>query len=1092
MSDFLATLILSDVKRYNIDMNQEFAASYKQLNDRQKEAVDAIDGPVLVVAGPGTGKTQILSLRVASILQRTDSDPGSVLCLTFTNFAATNMRDRLARLVGPSAHNVMVRTFHSFAAEIMNLYPDYFWNGARLQIAPDAVQLEIIQDILSELPLDNPLALKFAGAFTALNDVQQGMRLAKEAGLTPEKLAAMIAVNSTYLDVIEPQLVEILSATLSAKKLPGLLQKIEELPDQNIDETVTPLTSLSTVIKDSFRAAAEADLETSKTTQTGKLKRQWVQTVNGQKGLFDERRRNQWWQALSGVYAQYRDRLHKVGYYDYSDMIVEVITQLEQQPELLASVQERFLYVLIDEFQDTNAAQLRLAHLVASNFSSEGKPNLMAVGDDDQSIFAFNGAELNNMLTFRRTYQDTKTIVLSDNYRSTQDVLDTAQTVIEQADDRLVKREADLTKDLRAKSDASQGTIEHLRYPTRQHQLTELAKRVKQTWQDNPEQDIAVLARGHESLSQLSSLLNLLKVPLRYERQNNVLEHPLVQQVNLLAEIVVGLRSGDQDIVNRNLAIILQHPVWKISSKQLWKFAVDNYAKPHWLESLLDHPDDKLVDLGQWLLWLARETRHEPLPVILDYLIGLRAGSHLTSPLRQYFLTLRPVDSTYLEGLSAIQTLRDAANEFATAHGKADLEDYVRFIGLHNELQRPITDESWFLSGGHTVQLMTVHKSKGLEFDTVFLADATEDNWKPRHIGRKPPANLPLQPYGEQYDDYVRLLYVAATRARSSFVVTSYAFDGQGRELLSTPLINQLPVLEIDSKQVDTVEVLEQTVGWPRLESSDEKSLLQARIDKYRLSPTAFLQFLDITTGGPQHFLERQLLRLPEVTTATMAYGTAIHRALQIGQQLSNSNRFTLQAVLETYETALEGQLMTTTDYSRYLEHGKKTLINLFEEKGYELTKDGQPEVSINELRLGDALVTGKIDLVNANGNELLISDYKTGKPLTNFTTGDQTKAVKAWRHRNQLMLYMLMTKQSGRFRNATNIKSRMIYVEAESAAELSLELPYDDAGAERLERLVNAVWKHVCDLHFPDVRHYKESIDGITLFEEDLLSGNI
>ena len=148
-------------------MDKEFLAAYKQLNSEQRQAVDALEGPVLVVAGPGTGKTQLLSTRVANILRKTDTDASSILCLTFTNKAATNMRERLYQLIGPASRNVVVRTFHSFAAEIMNQYPDYFWNGARLSVAPDPVQLEIIQSLLARLPLDNPLASTFAGALTA-------------------------------------------------------------------------------------------------------------------------------------------------------------------------------------------------------------------------------------------------------------------------------------------------------------------------------------------------------------------------------------------------------------------------------------------------------------------------------------------------------------------------------------------------------------------------------------------------------------------------------------------------------------------------------------------------------------------------------------------------------------------------------------------------------------------------------------------------------------------------------------------------------------------------------------------------------------
>ncbi len=1075
-------------------MDQEFQKAYKQLNKAQKAAVDAIEGPVLVVAGPGTGKTQLLSLRVANILKKTDTDPGSILCLTFTNFAATNMRERLAALVGPTAHNVVVRTFHSFAAEIMNLYPDYFWNGARLGIAPDAAQLEVIQAILSELPLDNPLALKFAGAYTMVSDVQQALKLSKEAGLTPEKLAAMLAVNEAYLDVIEPRLVEALSPTLSMKKLPELQTAIDALPDQNIDADVTPLTSLSTVLKESLATAIASDEATGKTTQTGKWKRRWLQTVNGQKGLFDERRRGAWWQAVAPVYAAYRDRLHALGYYDYSDMIVEVITQLEQHPELLASIQERFLYALIDEFQDTNAAQLRLSHLVASHSGSEGRPNLLAVGDDDQSIFAFNGAEINNMLAFRRTYESVKLIVLTDNYRSSQSILDSAQTIIEQADDRLVKREAGLTKNLRAATTIGQGTIQHLAYPTREHQLSGLAREIQQTWQQSDTQSLAVLARSHKSLRELSSLLASLRVPIRYEQQNNVLEQAVVAQVCLLAEIVAGLASGDQMTVNHHLAHLLQHPVWRIRPETLWRLAVDNYARPHWLDSLLQHEDEQLAALGSWLLWLAQTAAQEPLPVLLDYLIGLRTGSHLTSPLREYFLANKPIDNTYLEGLSALQTLRGASAEFAAARpGATTLDDFVRFIRLHQTLDRPITDESWFISGERAVQLMTIHKAKGLEFDTVFVLDAVEDSWKPRHLGRKPPANLPLQPYGEQYDDYVRLLYVAATRAKQSLTVGSYYSDEQGRALLPTPLISGLPATRIDAKNAaPPIEILEQSLTWPRLSSNDEQALLSAKLVNYQLSATALLQFLDVTSGGPQHFLERQLLRLPDMTTPAMAYGTAVHKALQTAQQLANSDSFNLEKVLDSYAASLEKQQLPQAETARYQTHGRQILTALFQDRGFSLSKGGQAEIALTDIAVQNARLGGKLDHLLQTDSALLITDYKTGKQLNSFTTRDQTKAVKAWRHRTQLLFYVLLAARSGRFKSITSYSTRMLYVEAEDAAQLSLELQPAPGDLERLERLVGVVWQHVIALDFPDIRHYSDDAAGISNFENDLLDGKL
>jgi DNA helicase-2/ATP-dependent DNA helicase PcrA len=1069
-------------------MDKEFKAAYAQLNAAQKQAVDTIEGPVLVVAGPGTGKTQLLSVRVANILEKTDSDAANILCLTFTNKAATNMRERLYRLAGPASRNVVVRTFHSFAAEIMNQYPDYFWEGARLSVAPDAVQDDIIQTILAGLPLDHPLATTFAGTYTALRDVKNGLKLAKEAGLTPEELRQIIRANLKYVDKIEPQISEILTPALSAKKLPDLQAAIAGLPPQKLENDL--LLPLNAVIQDSLDFAINEDLPTGKTKETGNWKKRWLQTVEGEKGMFAERKRNDWWLAVADVYEEYRHQLHRRGYYDYSDMLIEVLEQLQKEPDMLADIQERFLYVLIDEFQDTNAAQLRLAHLVADHYSANNRPNLMAVGDDDQSIFAFNGAELNNMLGFRRSYPDTKLIVLKDNYRSAQAILNTARQIIEQAEDRLVKREPSLTKNLSAKRPPkAQPDIRHFSYPTREHQYALTAQRIKELWESG-QKDVAVLARQHDSLKQLASILLSEKIPVRYDQQSNVLEHEAVKQVVLIARLAVAVAEGDKTAVNSGLTELLRHPMWQLRPATLWRLAAANYSAPDWLGSLLNHDDDHLNGIGNWLVWLARMSHEQPLPLVMEYILGLREGQYLLSPFREHYLKLQPTTSDYLETLSAIELLQGVTLEFAAR--QAVLADFVRFVELNLSTNRVIGDESWFMSSDQAVQLLTVYKAKGLEFEHVFVVDATETMWRPRSGGRASPANLQLQAYGEKYDDYIRLLYVAATRAKRVFTATSYFTDSKGNELLPTPLISQLPTTVIDRPVEDPIEVLENDLRWPRLTSKDEKALLGSRLEKLTLSPTALIDFLNVAEAGPDSFLERHLLRLPRERSAVGSYGTAVHAALETAQRLVNTSKLEPGTVLDRFEAALTDEHLAPLDYERYKTRGEELLPKLLSNDSFVLSKGGLAEQRLSDIMLDTARVGGKLDRIDVAENVLVISDYKTGVPLGSFTTQDKTKMVKAWRHRTQLLFYALLAMRSGRFKTAKAIRAQMLYVEAEKASQLVLGFEPGPNDLERLQKLIEAAWKHIINLEFPDVSRYPATLEGIEQFEQDLIDGNI
>ncbi len=1072
----------------------EFDKTYNQLNDEQRLAVDTIDGPLLVIAGPGTGKTQLLSARVANILKKTDADASSILCLTFTNKAATNMRDRLTELIGIDAHRVVVKTFHSFAAEIMNIYPEYFWNGARLSTAPDAVQIEIIQDILTRLPLDNPLAMKFAGQFTAINDVQKGLKLAKEAGLTPEKLAATIKLNEAYIDVIESELVEILSETLNIKKLDELRDKIDNLPPQGISEEARPLLPLDTIIKESLAEAITLDEGTNKTENTGKWKRRWIQTVAGQKGMFDERKRNSWWRSLADVYQSYRTELHNRGYYDYADMLVEVISQLEQRDDLRADIQERFLYVLIDEFQDTNDAQMRLAHLVSDHHSANNKPNIMAVGDDDQSIFRFNGAELNNMLGFSRSYPSAKLIVLTENYRSSQDVLDTAAKVIDHAEDRIVKRRADISKELIAKNPPIQkSTILHRSYNSREEQLSDVAKNIEA---QKSYSSTAVIARNHSSLRMMADLLLRKKVPVRYEQQRNILDHEIVQQLELLADAVLAIKEGDVDTVNFSISRLLRYPAWGIDAKDLWQIAVENYRNPNWLDTMTSSSNNTLSSTAEWLHWLSSENAHQPLPVLIEHLLGLRESEVFTSPIRQYYFEKKRDNDDYLHGLSAVQLLRSAVDDFIKADQQATLTDFLRFLQIHRENQQFITDESPFVQAEDSVELLTVHKSKGLEFDRVYIIDTVEGNWQPRAGGRKPPANLPLQPHGDDDDDYARMMYVAVTRAKRDVIATSYRFDHAGQEVLPTPLIRNSfsKIKDIEAQDTSTIiQTLEEHLRWPVIEAGQMNAYLRGRLEDYQLSVTHLLNFLDVTAGGPKYFTERNLLRLPSAKTTSMGFGTAMHSVLQEAQLQRNRGELSIKALEDIYENALAQERLEKQEHARYRQHGIETIHRLFNTIGLDLPRGSKPEQSFQDILVGKARLSGKIDRLDyINKTQVRVVDYKTGRPLRSFATKDKLLQEKVWRQKTQLIFYAVLLQHSPRFSDSIGIEGEMIYLEAENKNDLSRSYHPSKEDISRMESLIGIVWQKITSLDFIDTSNYEDSFDGIVQFEEDLLSHKI
>lgn len=1067
-----------------------FNKVYDSLNPKQKEAVNTIDGPLLVVAGPGTGKTQLLGARVANILRKTDVYPDNILCLTFTNKAADNMKQRLLDIIGSDAVSVVVNTFHGLAADVMNRHPEYFWHGARLLIAPDALQLEVMQRILSSLPPDHPLALKFAGQFTLVDDAAGAIKLAKEAGFTPDRLREIIKDNLKYINEIEPDFIELGQTRISPKTLPKIASLVEFLPKQSFATTTAALQSIQSVIQDSFQAGLEEAEKTGKTTPISRWKARWIQHVDDQYGLFNERRRNEWWLGVADAYEAYRGLLHSQGYYDFDDMLVEVISQIEKHADLKASLQEQFQYVLIDEFQDTNAAQIRLAHLIADHVDLP-EPNIMAVGDDDQSIFKFQGAELSNMLRFTKDYKKAKRLVLTDNYRSTQSILDESAGIIAHAKYRLVNKLPNLAKDLRAAAAPStKSNILHSSYRSREEQLVSTAKIAKDLLQKG--NSVAILARRHSSLRDTAMILHQNHTPISYEQSNNILEQPVIEQLVLILKILVYLKRGEASRINELLSLTLRHPMWNIDGKKLWTFAVNQQKHYDWFLGLIESKDKKLKATGQWLEWLSGLSAKEPLAVIVEFVLGLRDNPDYKSPIKSYFLEQSAVTESRIEALSAVQLLRSLVSEFRMGKA-AKVEDFVTFVEIMQVAGKPISDISPFVSGEKCVQLLTVHKAKGLEFDAVIVIDAVSSEWSPKNRGRLPPANLPLRPAEDDTDDYVRLMYVAATRAKHTLVINSYQYSDTGASVLAAVSLSRLPVTVMPAKTgKELVSVLKQSLAWPRLEQTDEKSILKPLLENYSINVSNLINFLDVTRGGPQYFKERNLLRLPSAKSPAASLGNAVHSALEEAQLLFNVRKFDFVTIINRFETSLLNEGLPEADYRQKLKEGRLILKNFVQKQNWQFSKGAKPEYRVADVHLGPARLSGKLDVLDNSGENTTISDYKTGRPQTSLNTKSGDAGVKAWRHRLQLIFYALLAELDPSIKIKGDLMCQMVYVEADSKSKQLLQYQPSDKDLQHLKLVLKAVWEHVQKLDFPDTSKYPADLAGITAFEQDLLDGKI
>lgn len=1058
-----------------------FQTRYAKLNEEQKRAVDTTDGPVLVIAGPGSGKTEILSLRVANILQKTDTLPGSILCLTFTDSAAANMRRRLSDLIGNEAYKVAIHTFHSFGSEIIGQNPEYFYNGAIYNPADKLVQIQILEEIMLSLRHDNPLTSYHPEqGYTYLNEILNRIADLKGGGLTPEEFEKKIKHDEKFLLQANPIITSVFEDRIDKKNFGKFQQAIDELKGIGSDHDLIG----------SFALALTEAQDDNSTKPLTAWKNQYTCKNDNKENILKDYQKIPKLLALADIYNQYQTKLHEKAYFDFSDMLLDTVNALENNPELRYNLQERYLYVLVDEFQDTNGVQMRLLDQLLDADVNEGRPNILAVGDDDQAIFKFQGANIQNILSFHQKYRDPSMIVLDKNYRSTQKILDFVRPIILQGEERLENRLEEISKELKSANDHENTSITEKNFIDKIQESIWIAEEIRKN--KTPLNEIAVIGRKHRDLEDLAKVLDYFGIAVNYERRRNLLEQLHVRE---LVTILQFINDTTQD---HYLPEILSFPFWNFDRLSVWDISMKAYkGKKMWLEVMLESLEFSPV--AKFLIELEGLAKEKTSEEIIDLITGSNSLKDFTSPYRSYYF--RNSEKDTLDFLESLKGFIDAVRK----HKSRDIlmvPDVLEFIDLHIKHHLPLNYTSQYGVQESSVNLVTAHSAKGLEFDTVFILHCQESCWVPRGIPNKLafPSNLPLSAENDSVEDKLRLFYVALTRAKNHLYLTSYKESATGKEEARLRFLTSEAARETAESIKAPLDLLttEFAILSHKPPTADENALLKKLVQNYKLSVTHLNNFLNIIDHGPQKFLENNLLRFPQMMSPSAAYGAAVHDALHALQTDLRQNHHVcdLEFFIKQFQQSLTSYRLNRQDFKKLLEKGTDQLSIYYEQRKSDFQEADLSEFDFNyqSVVIGEANVTGKVDKLrfNTEAKEITVYDYKTGRALMKWENYDEYKLRKAWGYKNQLMFYKLLVENSRNFHGYHVNKGVLEFVEPVEKNTRILELVIDPLEVEQLRKLIGVVYNKIVSLDFPDTSAYEKEFGGIQRFIIDLLEGRI
>lgn len=882
------------------------------LNSDQQEAVSYNSGPLLIIAGAGTGKTSVITEKIKYLVMKKNVKPDEILALTFTEKAASEMEERVDKALPYGYFQMWISTFHSFADQILRE------EASHIGISP---------------------------TYRLMSSAETVIFLRKN----------LFLLNLSYFRPLgNPH-----------KFLEDLVDHFSRLKDENI----SPEEYLA-----------------------------WART---KKDNPDERLDREKYLELARAYKTYQDLKIKEAVFDFSDLIYYLLLLFKKRKSILSKYQKKFRYVLVDEFQDTNIAQYALIKSLCPPLRN---PRLTVVGDDSQAIYKFRGASISNILIFKKDYRRTRQVTLRKNYRSNQQVLDSAYRLIKHNDPDTLEAQLGISKDLlsqRRETEQSRRINKvHFSLATRvEEEADYVASQIRRLVYSKKYafSDIALLVRANNHADPFIRAFAQKRIPYQFLGPGVLFKQAEVKDIVAYLTFL----SDIQDSVS--LYRVLSMEIFDLDKKDVASLLSLTHRTTlslfQALEIYLAHFDASLMqeEFAQYQKHLPHISKPTREKLAVTYAMIIRHLKLIKKEAAGQILYFFLEDTGYLERLANFKTAKeeraglniskffDKIKRYELEHEDASVFAVVDYIKMSMELGESPLAAYDDLTMYNAVNILTVHSSKGLEFPVVFMVNLTQQRFPTREQKEKLPIPTSLikeiLPTGNPHLlEERRLFYVGATRAQDHLFMTAAQFYAGGkRERRISPFVEETLGQERLRKIITKREEEKKQLTMFEYKKSDDPEVISKEAPV--LSSVSYSQ-LETYLLCPLRYKYQYVLRVPTPPTAAASFGITIHQALEdFYQEVIDKKKPTVQNLLKHYRQSWVpvGYLSKAHEESRKRE-GEQMLKNYFET----FHKKNLHVIDVERLfkiKVKDIVVTGKIDRVDKTaGNGIEIVDYKTGK----------------------------------------------------------------------------------------------------------------